>query len=362
MGKKGTPHRKWSKEEKLQYIRLHLEKHISLLEIERKYGVRNNLVAAWVKRYLEEGEDALEPKNGNPYAALHRSKSLSEVERLRLTVAKQEVEIARLKKGYWVEGVGAKKGIRYWQRKEYEVIEELKEKYPVKFLCQVMGVNRSGYYKWRQRQGKMNRYERDREELTRLLQAAHEKYPSHGYHRLAHDVFLETGWVFSHNLAHKCCKAAGIHSKARKGRYKRPGEESILFPNQVKGHWNATAPLQLVVSDMTTLKVGTTYWEWTILLDTFNNEILAHSVTSQRGSNKPYYHCLEQLKNMMDKREEQTSQVVFHTDQGAVYSSRAFCQAHHNYNILRSMSRGGTPTDNPIIEALNGWIKGRTLS
>ena len=77
MGKKGTPHRKWSKEEKLQYIRLHLEKHISLLEIERKYGVRNNLVAAWVKRYLEEGEDALEPKNGNPYAALHRSKSLS---------------------------------------------------------------------------------------------------------------------------------------------------------------------------------------------------------------------------------------------------------------------------------------------
>ena len=109
MGKKGTPHRKWSKEEKLQYIRLHLEEQISLMEIERKYGVRSSLVAAWVKRYLEEGEDALEPKNGNPSAALHRSKSLSEVERLRLTVAKQEVEIARLKKGYWVEGVGAKK-------------------------------------------------------------------------------------------------------------------------------------------------------------------------------------------------------------------------------------------------------------
>ena len=33
----------------------------------------------------------------------------SEIERLRLIVAKQEVEIARLKKGYWVEGVGANK-------------------------------------------------------------------------------------------------------------------------------------------------------------------------------------------------------------------------------------------------------------
>ena len=56
-----------------------------------------------------DGEEALEPKNGNPYAALHTSKSLSEVDRLRLIIAKQEVEIARLKKGYWVEGVGANK-------------------------------------------------------------------------------------------------------------------------------------------------------------------------------------------------------------------------------------------------------------
>lgn len=97
MGKKGTPHRKWSKEEKLYYIHLHLDEHLSVMEIERRHGVRNSLVSAWVKRYLEE-EDALEPKNGNPYAALHTSKTLSEVDRLRLIIAKQEVEIARLKK------------------------------------------------------------------------------------------------------------------------------------------------------------------------------------------------------------------------------------------------------------------------
>ena len=109
MGKKGTPHRKFSKEEKLKYIKLHLEEHMSVRQIEAEYGIGQSLVSAWVKRYLEDGEEALEPHNGNPYAALHRSKSLSEVDRLRLLVAKQEVEIARLKKGYWVEGVGANK-------------------------------------------------------------------------------------------------------------------------------------------------------------------------------------------------------------------------------------------------------------
>lgn len=107
MGKKGTPHRRYSKDEKMKYVRLHLDEHMSLTQIEKEYGIGNSLVGAWVKKYLEDGEDALEPHNGNPYAALHKSKSLTEVERLRLLVAKQEVEIARLKKGYWVEGAGA---------------------------------------------------------------------------------------------------------------------------------------------------------------------------------------------------------------------------------------------------------------
>ena len=106
---KGIPHRKWTKEEKLKFVKLHLEEHKPLRQIEKEYSVGNSLVSAWVKKYLSEGEEALEPHIGNPYAALHTSKSLSEVERLRLIVAKQEVEIARLKKGYWVEGVGVNK-------------------------------------------------------------------------------------------------------------------------------------------------------------------------------------------------------------------------------------------------------------
>ena len=107
--KKGIPHRKWSKEDKVKFVKMHLEEHKSLRQIEKEYSVGNSLVSAWVKKYLNEGEDALESHKGNLYAALHTSKSLSEVERLRLIVAKQEVEIARLKKGYWVEGVGVNK-------------------------------------------------------------------------------------------------------------------------------------------------------------------------------------------------------------------------------------------------------------
>ena len=107
--KKGTKPRKWSKEEKLKLVLLHLNEKVSLMQIEKEYSVSNGLVSTWVKKYLNGGEEALVSRSGNPYAALHTSKSLSEVERLRLIVAKQEIEIARLKKGYWVEGVGANK-------------------------------------------------------------------------------------------------------------------------------------------------------------------------------------------------------------------------------------------------------------
>lgn len=109
MGKKGTPHRKWSAAEKERIVKRHLEEHVSLRQLEVEEGAGNALIGSWVKRYLAEGVAGLEARNGNPYAALHTSKHLSELDRLRLTVAKQEVELARLKKGYWVEGVGENK-------------------------------------------------------------------------------------------------------------------------------------------------------------------------------------------------------------------------------------------------------------
>lgn len=217
-----------------------------------------------------------------------------------------------------------------------------------------MSVNRSGYYKWLARKDTPNRYEQDRIILTELLLKQHNKHKTKGYHYLANLIRNETGWVFSDNLAHKCCKLAGIHSKTKRGR-RIAGRENIKFPNIIKGNWQATKPLEIVVSDMTCIKHKGTYWEWTYLLDVFNNEIIASSVTNKVGSNLPYYHCLEYL---IEKKKEQTYPVTLHTDQGSVYSSAGFYQTHKDYtNIIRSMSRAGTPTDNPIIESLNGWIK-----
>ena len=99
--------------------------------------------------------------------------------------------------------------------------------------------------------------------------------------------------------------------------------------------------------------------EWVFVLGTFNNEIIASALASRPGDPRPYFECLDQL---LRKRKGIHHLTVFNTNHGAVYSSRAFQQALIDYNITASMtasmSRVATPTDNPIIEAVNGWVKG----
>ena len=109
--RKGQKKRIWTPEQKSEIVHKHLDEHISVRTLEREYTADRSMICRWVKEYIAEGENAFIPKGhpGNPFAALHASKNLSELERLRLMVAKLEIENERLKKGYWVEGVGVNK-------------------------------------------------------------------------------------------------------------------------------------------------------------------------------------------------------------------------------------------------------------
>lgn len=108
---KGGKNRKWTASEKEAIVRRYLESGIGRHKFAAAENLSGRLLHEWVRRYQEHGKAGLESKRptGNLYAALATSKSLSETERLRLTVAKQKVEIARLKNGYQVRGGGASK-------------------------------------------------------------------------------------------------------------------------------------------------------------------------------------------------------------------------------------------------------------
>lgn len=89
-------------------------------------------------------------------------------------------------------------------------------------------------------------------------------------------------------------------------------------------------------------------------MDLFNNEITA-SISEKRGDKMTYYNGLEEL---IKKKEAYKDLVtILHTDQGSVYASKSFNELAQINNIIHSMSRPGTPTDNSNMEAINVWFK-----
>jgi hypothetical protein len=66
------------------------------------------------------------------------------------------------------------------------------------------------------------------------------------------------------------------------------GEPERNFPNLLTSEMKIDGPLQCVVSDMTAFYVKGVYYELTLYMDLWNNEILAHSLSSKRGDRMTY--------------------------------------------------------------------------
>ena len=104
------------------------DKHASYRKIAAKYDLSPRRFETWIKKYREQGIDGLRsqtgkakhPGKGNPFSGLQNKKNKTREEELELENLKLKVEVARLKKGYQVKGVGSKK--------EYVTIKDLNTK------------------------------------------------------------------------------------------------------------------------------------------------------------------------------------------------------------------------------------------
>ena len=235
------------------------------------------------------------------------------------------------------------------------MILELSGEFPVNLLCDAMGINRSSFYYWKKMLSNPAPRTRALIENIQLFQEYHLKYPSHGYRWLNAKIRLDKGIEMSDPYAHKCCKAAGIKSKAKHYKYKKPGAPFKIFPNLLMSEIQIDGPLQCIVSDMTAFWVKGIYYELTLYMDLWNNEILSYSLSGRKGDRMTYISGLKDLISI--KQKYPGLEMILHTDQGSVYASKDFNELLPLYNIVHSMSRAGTPTDNAAMEAINGWIK-----
>ena len=232
---------------------------------------------------------------------------------------------------------------------------ELSGAFPVQLLCKKIGIPRSSFYNWKKKVEHPSKQKKRLVQTIALFQEYHSRFPSHGYRWLNAKIRLDKGIVFSAPYTHKCCKIAGIKSVSKHYKYKKPGAPLRTYPNLLLAGVHITGPMECIVSDMTAFYVKGTYYELTLYMDLWNDELIAHALSSRRGDRMTYLDGLQDV--LAFKKQYPEQQLILHSDQGSVYASKSYNELLPMYNITRSMSRAGTPTDNAAMESINGWIK-----
>ena len=174
------------------------------------------------------------------------------------------------------------------------MILDLSDKYSVLSLCHEMNINRSGFYKWLNRRSHPSQRTILRNTASQLFEEYHKRFPSHGYRWLNAKIRLVLGVVFSDNYAHKICKFLNIKSRSK--HFKRYGKkvnrELKNFPNFILAELTPFAPFMVVVSDMTAFWTNKHYYELTLFMDLFNNEIIAFCLSDKKGDPNTYHLAL----------------------------------------------------------------------
>ena len=237
----------------------------------------------------------------------------------------------------------------------YAEIQRQTDKHSVTELCGIYGVSRSGYYKWRQRQGRLNRYEQSQQVLDAYVSDIHAHHPMMGYRSIRDMLILQFGLVVSDPSVFKSMQRLHIHGYRHRGKYKLSGSglEHCRYPNLLNRDFKADAPMQKIVTDVTYIKHRGKWHYLAAFLDLYNNEVLEWELSDSFDN----LLVMRPAERLLKRTESTGRQVLLHSDQGVQYSSAGYCNLLTQYNVLQSMSRAGVPRDNAVMESFWGRFK-----
>lgn len=120
--------------------------------------------------------------------------------------------------------------------------------------------------------------------------------------------------------------------------------------NLVKRQFQDQSHLNVVVSDLTYVRVGNQWNYICVLVDLFNREIIGYSAGRNKDAElvkKAFASVKTNLENIK----------IFHTDRGNEFKNQLIDETLKAFNISRSLSMKGCPYDNAVAEATFKIIK-----
>ncbi|ABW17719.1 Integrase catalytic region [Alkaliphilus oremlandii OhILAs] len=218
-------------------------------------------------------------------------------------------------------------------------------KYSVSAMCKVLEISRSSYYY----ESKPKQYE---SKLTSKIKKIFQESRSNYGTRKIKAVLRDNGYQVSRRRIGRIMKQEGLVSKYTVAQFRPYADKcnESQIENLVKREFDDRSQYNVVVSDLTYVRVGNQWNYICVLVDLFNREIIGYSAGKNKDANlvsKAFARVNTNLKNIQ----------VFHTDRGNEFKNKLLDETLKIFDIKRSLSKKGCPYDNAVAEATFKIIK-----
>ncbi|WP_146067803.1 IS3 family transposase, partial [Brevibacillus laterosporus] len=242
-------------------------------------------------------------------------------------------------------------------RKKYRIVESLSTIYPITEVCKVLGVSRSGYYKYLSTR---NLY-RDKSMKKRIRTIYEQRKGIYGYRRIQAELLRQFGCRVNHKKVLRIMQNLGLKAIIRRKRsymtaHQAKVSDGRVADNLLKRDFTAQEPNQKWVTDVTQYRIGEERIYLSAIKDLCTHEIIAYHI-STRNDNAL---VLETFRKAFEMQKDVTGLIV-HSDQGSQYTSHAYHDMLPTVGAQISMSRRGNCLDNASIESFFSHLKTEAL-
>lgn len=218
-------------------------------------------------------------------------------------------------------------------------------RYPVSAMCRVLQVNRSTYYyEARQKRDESTLVS----DITDIFRASRDNY---GTRKIKKEL-EKKGEQVSRRRIGRIMRQEGLVSNYTTAQFKT--QKAKCNESRVKNildrQFNGQGYRDVVVSDLTYVRVGK-HWNYIcVLVDLSNREIIGYSAGKHKTA--------ELVRQAFMSVEGDLSDIhIFHTDRGNEFKNRTIEGLLDAFGIERSLSHKGCPYDNAVAEATFKIIK-----
>ena len=218
--------------------------------------------------------------------------------------------------------------------------------FDVVFMCAELGVSTSGFYKWRGRTPSDR--ELDDQSLTEKIRTAHQSLKGNPGVRRIWAQLRAAGLRVGKKRVHRLMQAAGLkgrHPRAWK-RTTLPGEKPVPAPDLIGRDFTAAEPNTRWVGDITYVKTWDGWAYLATVIDLHSRALVGWALATHMETG-----LVTDALSMALRRRRPAGRVIFHSDRGTQYTSKAFAAFCENNNIDRSLGRTGICYDNAVAES-----------